>query len=1006
MKYIIYLITFILLMAMASAATQIATDNFECNGFNCGTGWLGAWSYTGTCEITTLTSPIGVYQMRGVSGCNALRTIDNTNYQKVNVSFYATATSLEAGDTCAYYYYNGTHNRLLFTINDVQDTGVQTKYNFQVTSLGLKNGAGIRMKLNGTTGDYCYMDNITFYGVVANSLNIFTNKNYISGSANVSIDLSSSVTNTMHTFQMKLPNNTTFCAKNITSPSVAFTSFSTICNIPTGTYINASAKLLLTATPTVYSTKKFNIVNWQNNVSMLKINKVYYSPQVLQGGSTQIFALLEKSKSINVTVITVTLTFPDSTTRTFYMQPTGNIGEYSALITDTFQVGNIGFTINIQGGIYYTQYSGNYVIAKYNVDFVDTVNKVAICQRVEQVDNVTSVNSVDKIPMREVKVFGTEYRQGEKATVFLQLKDDQGLPVNTGNCYINIYNPDAAHTAYLNKAPMLYLTESDGLYYYDIATLPSVYGVYMMTATCSYAFDGFDCYYTDGTDVYAPTRTITTGTYTGDPIALNSYADGVFTSCTAVSVGVRRCNATYTFNASIHGSSLINVTNINMYYMGESTLVTRINFSVWNWSSSRWIKLPNNLVYSGGTPAGGPYGLGNFISNAIPSKNTIGTGANKGLIKIWANGYGAGTVYTQWDNWLSLHLLTNSGTIQDLKGSSEIHINDWFQNYTTLISESVWTRASRNLTYYAAAITDNKAIAKSVWNYTTRNLTYYAPVSLNAANRTAIAIAIWTNTYRNLTYTGYNNLVAKQVWNYTARNLTSVGNILVAKNVWNYTIRNLTYYLSAASNGNQIAKQVWNYTARNLTAIGNKLLAKNVWNYTTRNLTYYLITTIDNKVIAKNVWNYTSRNMTSIGNLLMAKNVWNFTSRNLTSVGNKLIAKNIWNYTIRNLTYYSSITTLNSANLTAISNAIWTRTIRNLTGYGLASLNSANLTAISNSVWTRVNRNLTYYATTTINNTAIAAAVWNYNITGKPAATSIVFNVWNYVARYIHGEIA
>ncbi len=55
---------FIMLGSFASAAT-ISVDNFECGGFSCGSGWGGAWSFSGDCIVTSLGTPIESFHMRG-----------------------------------------------------------------------------------------------------------------------------------------------------------------------------------------------------------------------------------------------------------------------------------------------------------------------------------------------------------------------------------------------------------------------------------------------------------------------------------------------------------------------------------------------------------------------------------------------------------------------------------------------------------------------------------------------------------------------------------------------------------------------------------------------------------------------------------------------------------------------------------------------------------------------------------------------------------------------------
>jgi|GEM_PF-2526739 len=146
------------------SATDISTDNFECGGFSCGSGWSGSWSYSGTCEITSLGGAIGSYHLRGQEGCDATRNFNSASYAQSNVSFWATAQSLEAGDFCYYYYYNGTGYTQLLSLTDGDDDTTHDYYEYDVTNYGLSSSAGIRIESPGVAADYCAIDNITIFG--------------------------------------------------------------------------------------------------------------------------------------------------------------------------------------------------------------------------------------------------------------------------------------------------------------------------------------------------------------------------------------------------------------------------------------------------------------------------------------------------------------------------------------------------------------------------------------------------------------------------------------------------------------------------------------------------------------------------------------------------------------------------------------------------------------------------------------------------------------------------
>jgi len=85
-------------------------------------------------------------------------------------------------------------------------------------------------------------------------------------------------------------------------------------------------------------------------------------------------------------------------------------------------------------------------------------------------------------------VFGTEYNPGQNGTVFIQLLDDQKHPINDAACYLTAYYPDKSNL--YDDVLMTYLTNSDGLYYYDLI-IPSQLGVYMLSAGCNIPGDAW-----------------------------------------------------------------------------------------------------------------------------------------------------------------------------------------------------------------------------------------------------------------------------------------------------------------------------------------------------------------------------------------------------------------------------------------------------------------------------------------------------------------------------------
>lgn len=442
-----------------SAYSSIATDDFECNSFNCGTGWSGSWNYTGTCQISRQNA-IGSYNMRGRSSCDAKRYIDTTGYTEVLLNYSMTARSLENNDFCYLYYYNGTDEVLLKNITNGDDDRIHDGYSSNLTQYGVSSNSYIRFVSPQQSNDYCYLDEIEAYADTTTYLKIYSDNKYPT-SEKATFEFTSSLTNIPHTFEIKYPNNTILCSKNLTSPSVASTSFSTSCTMPPIPLANMSAFLYVTSDKTKNTTQLFNVVRLSKNHSMLKIDKVYFSPQILQGGQTEIFVVIDKDANLTLERPHVTITFPDLTKRRFSLDPTINRNEYRAFITDTYQIGTASFVVRFESDLYYDQYSNSYEVVEYNAS--------GIAEEFWKMK-------------RGLTVHGTTYSQFSSARSFVQYVVD-GEPFSDADCTITAYYPD--NTIWIENESMTPLNGA-GLYYYDTFT-SSRTGVYMVIASCTYA---------------------------------------------------------------------------------------------------------------------------------------------------------------------------------------------------------------------------------------------------------------------------------------------------------------------------------------------------------------------------------------------------------------------------------------------------------------------------------------------------------------------------------------
>lgn len=544
------------------------------------------------------------------------------------------------------------------------------------------------------------------------------------------------------------------------------------------------------------------------------------------------------------------------------------------------------------------------------IDAGFSVSKTA--QNVKGYAKMTYYNN----PKGNIGVFGTEYEIYDSGTVFLQLKDNQGLPVNNGSCIMDVYypnQPNITHSAFLMDAPLTYLNGSDGIYYYDL-NIPNVTGVYMISASCSYAFQKFDIHPPGSS--YSSKRSAISGSYLGDTLVLNDPSDYLYTYCGSTGGGTKACEANYTWDITPYGINTSQITSIYYNYLGEtSTNGVLLTMYAWNYTSGSWVTLSNTMTFSGLAKSGFPTGINDHLANSITDspQDFINSSGN---IKVKLSGT-LGTNFDEYDNWVALSIQTESGVIIDVKGSGELHVENHFANLTDYINQSIGNLT--NLT------------AEDVWNYPFRNLTYfnYTPIydyidllALNmSANFTDVFIRLSEiNTTTQATYTyiqGMNNLSADDVWSYANRTLTdyNLTDVLTLLNGINQTAYNIRAFQLNELSANLTEIQLWlqdiNETANNtydyLTGLVN-LSAYDIWNYTNRTLTYYPAQT--------DLTNYT----------LIQGYVWNATDRNLT----------YFNYT----PIYNDLDTLNSTLLQAIADS-------NVTLYNaIASSNSSILARV------------------------------------------------------------
>lgn len=280
--------------------------------------------------------------------------------------------------------------------------------------------------------------------------------------------------------------------------------------------------------------------------------------------------------------------------------------------------------------------------------------------------DLTYMNNPVNEKGNEVNVQGTDYFIGEYGTVFLQLRDDNGEAVNDGLCLLDVYYPvgvNASHPIWITNAPMFYLPDSSGIYYYDI-NVPNVTGIYMLDASCSYTFENVRYY--EGLLDY-PVRTVNYGTFSGDVSVLNAYDDYIYTKCESEVAGTKQCEAEYDYEIDD-----TNVSSLSLLYMGESNIQSTGIFSVYNWTSASWIELPNYIYYTG-QAINFPSGINDVATNLIPDLNNTINSTGWVKVKLKTTFLSA---FDQYDNFLQILSSQEGVIVADVKGAGEIHVTE------------------------------------------------------------------------------------------------------------------------------------------------------------------------------------------------------------------------------------------------------------------------------------------------------------------------------------------
>lgn len=256
-----------------------------------------------------------------------------------------------------------------------------------------------------------------------------------------------------------------------------------------------------------------------------------------------------------------------------------------------------------------------------------------------------------------VSVFGTEYNPNDNATIYAQVSDNQGLPINDANCSLDIYEPNGT---YVEDQPMINSGRDDGIYLLNMIAFPTQ-GVYLLPVKCNTG-DRVPVWIYPPQSHFSPLFNPVAGTWEGNSTALDDKADRLYMSCSAT--GGVGCIANFSWD--IKGFTPDNLSNLDLHWSGQSLQTPNVTFSYWNGTS--FILLNQSMIITATALSGSSTSnIDWFMEVTLPQSAVINN-----TILIQQNAKAGGTL-NFFDNWLALNLIGAVGTVF---GSAEMHITN------------------------------------------------------------------------------------------------------------------------------------------------------------------------------------------------------------------------------------------------------------------------------------------------------------------------------------------
>ncbi len=618
----------------------------------------------------------------------------------------------------------------------------------------------------------------------------------------------------------------------------------------------------------------------------------------------------------------------------------------------------------------------------------------------------------------QLKVHGTEYQIGDNQRFFVQALNIDGSSNDNSSCFISMYSPDIIPIKLIDEALMDSVGEN-GLYFYDnIAS--EIAGVYMLSSSCFLTTEENE-HYPNATQVKwcSASHCSHVAELTVNDNSTESYQEQTVT-------GTKRLDLNFTVPAMNH----TNLEAIAIRWVGtwNSGVGDNLIFSVWNFSTSDWLVLPNQAV---------PQGTTKFtVTNTIITNTSAGLIDSGGQVILRMMDTNLSDLITSTaDTDLFTFIMINASneTFQEIKGSGEAHIGsfggstnvlngssiavpDMYWNWSGLGGEDEYTYFWQCFNFTNPLIvSSNRTIVvdlpPSIYTYTDVNRTldngtfdwvagqYYITQEL-LPFETFSSCIYWNNGFFHELHeidedadAYFNDAVSNMseyIEEYDPLNVTllnasehlhhhyeekveEISNVHDAIEAGNVTPDAFARYAPIAEDSHYKILELFNKISNIYYGLRGEAI--NTWNYENRSLTEFpFITDIDYELVSNYNWNNTNRSLTEfsfnqdINYTLIQNYVWNASTRTLTVADWTTIAD------LAGLATQNNITSLNTT-VNGLPLQIWTYTNRNLTYIQGEDIGLY--------VWNTTNRNLTYYPSVTVNGTVNAtidpSIIWAFS---------------------------